>query len=497
MIAGALAVVVALASSAAILAPTAQPAVSAQATWSMVPLVKDVNSDGVIDGDGGVPKSGSSSRFPSKTFVGEGNRVAQPNERLISGALSWYLNDAGYPVRLDACASRGTDHRWIVDGTVGAWSILKKTKCATTIDLQEGAHNVTLEVRQGSKTARRNFPVDVRNILMVALGDSYASGEGNPRNVNAWMQSGGSFDAYWDDNACHRSVLGGPARAALALERATSATSVTLVDVACSGATVEQGVLGPQAGAAGLSQIEQVRRIIGGRAIDAVTLSVGGNDVGFGAMLETCLLRLDCPLIRATSGVLAAYPTVQHGVQARTGMLPALYSRIAGCLGGTACVLNGDGTDTPLVLSPGAPVVPMLYPDITRSASGASCQVFAMTQSDFTWARSSMLVPQPGASVTYTKSNGANITLPLPSGSLNGQVQATAGLGWRPATGTWEASGSSPIGHGICAGSQAWAFDVTAALLGQPSAAFHPNPVGQEQVSAALAAAVAAALPPA
>lgn len=476
--------------------PQAPSAPMAVASWSMVPLVKDVNRDGVIDGDGGVPTSGSFTKFPAARLIGAGNRVAQPNERLIDGRLSWYLG-AGLPVRLDACRSTiGAEHRWVVDGTPTAWSPLTRKGCARTIDLLEGPHAVTLEVRRAGRIARSALDVTATNILLVALGDSYASGEGNPRNVDAWIASPGAFDAYWDDAACHRSVLGGPARAALALEQASPRTSVTLVDVACSGATIEQGILGPQPNAAGLSQIEQVRQIVGDRPIDAVTISIGGNDVGFGSVLETCLLATDCPLTRPTGGVLAGFPTVQQGVQARTGELPSLFARVAGCLGGASCTISGPGTDAPLVLSAGAPVVPMLYPDITRAASGAPCSVLGMSRSDFSWARSSMLVPQPGAVVSYTRANGTAVSLPLPNGSLNGQVQATAGLGWHPATGTWDASGSSPVGHGVCAGPQAWAFDVTAAILGQPNAAFHPNPTGQQQVAAALAAAVQAALPP-
>ena len=54
-------------------------------TWSMVPQSKDANGDGFIDGDGGVPAAGALSLQPASTFVGAGNFVAQPNERLIGG----------------------------------------------------------------------------------------------------------------------------------------------------------------------------------------------------------------------------------------------------------------------------------------------------------------------------------------------------------------------------------------------------------------------------
>ena len=73
--------------------PQAPTTPVAQGSWSMVPQSKDVNKDGFIDGDGGVPKSGAMSSNPSSTYVGAENFIAQPNERLIGGSLSWYLED--------------------------------------------------------------------------------------------------------------------------------------------------------------------------------------------------------------------------------------------------------------------------------------------------------------------------------------------------------------------------------------------------------------------
>ena len=80
----------------------------------MVPQSKDANGDGFIDGDGGVPKSGALELQPSTTFIGAGNFTAQPNERLIGGALSWYLDAGGYPVQLNACASTGETYVWTI-----------------------------------------------------------------------------------------------------------------------------------------------------------------------------------------------------------------------------------------------------------------------------------------------------------------------------------------------------------------------------------------------
>ena len=209
-------------------------------SWTMVPQTKDANGDGYIDGDGGVPASGALTLQPSKDFVGAGNFIAQPHERLIGGSLSWYLDPAGYPVLLNACKSRGTDFSWTIqrgDQVVLTTPTKKLTKknCKTTVTLPEGLHSLKLSVRSGTKVKRVSMIANVANTLMVVMGDSYASGEGNPRNVQAWIKNrSSSFSPYWDNDQCNRSVHGGPAQAALRLEKSSNKSSVTLVDVSCS-----------------------------------------------------------------------------------------------------------------------------------------------------------------------------------------------------------------------------------------------------------------------
>ncbi|MDA3023067.1 MAG: hypothetical protein O2943_10555, partial [Actinomycetota bacterium] len=210
----------------------AVPAAVAKGTWFMVPQSKDANGDGFIDGDGGVPKSGALALRPSAKFVGAGNFIAQPNERLIGGALSWYLDPAGYPVQLSACASTGDNYIWTISQgqtiiTTTAARALKKKTCKTTLTIPEGDYNFRLTVQSGKKRAVQNLPATVKNYLLVVIGDSYASGEGNPRNVEAWLSEAGSFAPYWDDDKCNRSVRGAPAQSALALERSLPFTSVT------------------------------------------------------------------------------------------------------------------------------------------------------------------------------------------------------------------------------------------------------------------------------
>ena len=469
----------------------------------MVPMAKDANGDGFIDGDGGVPQSGALSLEPAAQMIGAGNFIAQPNERLINGALSWYLEDAGYPVQLNACASAGKRYAWTILDASGARvqqtspRALGKKTCRTTVTLPEGRYTAGLRVTGPGGEASVDLPITVRNILMVVMGDSYASGEGNPRNVDAWLRGGSLFSGfrpYWDADDCRRSVRGGPAQAALTLERASPRSSVTLVDVSCSGATIDAGILGPQTAAGQtLSQVEQVRSIIGTRGIDVVSLTIGGNDVGFTSILTSCTTKANCPLQPATTRPLTGYPTLQDGAQARIAALPAALARVAGCLGGSSCSVAGPGPDAPLALSPGAVVLPTLYPDITRSASGAPCTYLTMDAEDFQWARSTLLLPNPAPTYAYTMTTGRQVPLSVAAGTLNSQLVATSSLGWRPVTGAWQATGDSPVGHGVCAGPQAWVFGLTA-LSGFAPASFHPNPPGQGVAGEAIAAAAAAAL---
>lgn len=474
-------------------AHSAPAPVQAKASWSMVDLSKDVDGDGFIDGDGGVPKSGALTMTPSTIMVGAGNHIAQPNERLINGSLSWYLSPEGFPVTLNACGSQGKHFTWSITNTTASTvqqlpvkSLTAKT-CKTRVTLPEANYRFELRVTDASTSAAKVIEGQVKNVLMLALGDSYASGEGNPRNVQAWVQQGGlfaTFRPYWDDEECHRSARSAPAQAALALEKSSTQTSVTFVDVTCSGATVPLGILGQQTGQLP-SQLAQARSIIGTNPVDLITLSIGGNDVGFASIISSCLVNSNCPLVQANSGLLRVFPTLNAGVTAQTAKLPNAYASIANCFTGRAC-------SNPITLAPNAAVLPTLYPDITRNAAGGPCEYLTMTAQDFTWARNATLLPAPPSAVNYTTTNQGVKSIPLPSGSLNQQVQATASLGWHPVTGTWARSGESTGGHGVCAGAASWVFP--GQLGAMSSGSFHPNPEGLRQMAAAITEAAKVAL---
>ena len=72
---------------------------------------------------------------------------------------------------------------------------------------------------EGSDTAR----ITVKDLLVVSLGDSYGSGEGNPP---------------YQDTRCDRSSKAASAQAAERLEQSSAHFSVTFIHLACSGAQI-------------------------------------------------------------------------------------------------------------------------------------------------------------------------------------------------------------------------------------------------------------------
>ncbi|NQV05480.1 hypothetical protein HQ535_02935 [bacterium] len=187
--------------------------------------------------------------------------------------------------------------RWQISGN-GITAPLKYSSVSPrlTVALAEGAYEVTLTViaalpGQGTVTARVSGPVVVDDLLVVAIGDSYTSGEGNPEvrrdgDIAALWADGATAVAEADHSAAHRSSAAWPVQAALALERLDPHTSVTFITVATSGAEIQRGVLSPQPSRHTLSQIDQVEALVGDRDIDMLLMSIGGNDVGFGKMVH-------------------------------------------------------------------------------------------------------------------------------------------------------------------------------------------------------------------
>ncbi|HEX2576982.1 MAG TPA: SGNH/GDSL hydrolase family protein, partial [Aquihabitans sp.] len=148
----------------------------------------------------------------------------------------------------------------------------------------------------GVSVDSRTETITPKDQLVVSIGDSVASGEGNPDT----LQGGTYWAPKWQNEQCHRTSLAGPAQAALRLERRDPHSAITFVHVACSGASITKGLVGdyegqaPAAGKMLKPQLDQVRDLVGNRPIDALTVSIGANDAEFANVVKACLMQANC-----------------------------------------------------------------------------------------------------------------------------------------------------------------------------------------------------------
>lgn len=224
----------------------------------------------------------------------------------------------------------------------------------------------TLEYKLGTST--RTLTAEVpEDLLIVSIGDSYAAGQGNPDGpcdgYFAWTRCKGGNRALWMDERCHRSAQAATIQAGLRLirEGETSPSgrkgAITIASLACSGATLTNGVLGGYEGQISLtefrqlnadrglvaddSELEEVRKLkdqlsalalfLGSqdpasakKTIDVMTMTVGGNDTGFAAALIDMIKR------RQQGAQLAEVETVLRTMlDDLRGELPRVRNRLA------------------------------------------------------------------------------------------------------------------------------------------------------------------------
>lgn len=271
-----------------------------------------------------------------------------------------YVNPpGGYTVNLDASHSAGiqaaTAFAWTISAPGGFSQSLAGED--PSIGLPQGSYTVQLTATNlagsaGPQTA--TTAMAVKDVLIVAIGDSYASGEGNPVVASStapqWAYSPSPAMNAENANA-HRSTISGPAEFADQLQQANPHEAVTFVSVADSGASIPAGVLGPMASIANPAvklpaQINELRQIVGTQHIDVLTVSLGANTVGISRLVE-----------QVVSDTLTGSPTrraIVSRVDARLARLPAQFARLA------AAIRPLDPTR--VLITP--------YPDITRNGRG-------------------------------------------------------------------------------------------------------------------------------
>ena len=352
--------------------------------------------------------------------------------------------------------------RWFVTPTANV-SITPAPGGRTTMTVNElGTYNVTAMKYTRATTADQfTFPANgvqisqtvlARDFLIVGLGDSNGSGEGNPP---------------WIFGKCDRSQDSYQFKSALYVEQQDPHSSVTFIFPACSGARLEHlnlfpykgiqpdtyGHLSPQ-----IAQVADLLQVTGApgepqspRNADAVIISAGINNLYFGALMKFCVLQglmgnTACQEIPAR---LAPKTGDNIGVGDMIYVADSTSkTTVADLLAGLLNNQNPPNGFTYLysllndyLIKPvsagglGATanhVIITQYPDFTRDATGARCDTTSNTFTD---------VPKWGTSTWAWLGAEANI--------LNSTVtKAATDHGWQVATLDQGLFGT----HGYCAG---------------------------------------------
>jgi hypothetical protein len=225
------------------------------------------------------------------------SRSAGANDTSDIDALTAYINSP-FLLDLNGCGSAAgaapiSSYRWSLNGAVAngctvAWSVAK-----------QGSYPVSLTVTDSAGlSSTTTQTVTVKDYFVVALGDSIASGEGNPATPERWNLP--PVAPVWPNTRCHRSPLAPSQQAMSSFEASHPHESVTYVNLACSGASIPnilQDKLGgtPYAGIEpdGVGeppQLDALDTLMANthRSPDAVMLSIGANDFGFANLVQNC-----------------------------------------------------------------------------------------------------------------------------------------------------------------------------------------------------------------
>ncbi|MFB9265801.1 hypothetical protein ACFFWD_22045 [Bradyrhizobium erythrophlei] len=325
--------------------------------------------------------------------------------------------DHAIVVRLTGAVPVGATCAWSFDDGDGPQS--STFDCAEPINLRVryGRTTVaTVDVASGSDANQRvSTEIAVRDFFIAGLGDSIASGEGNPDRAIALSDEGFCFRSYlgsataqyyrpsragykggraceapdslsnwqrhsalWLNSACHRSLYSYQTRTALALAVQYPHIAVTYLPLACSGATIADGLLGSQrakeclptksantcAGSVN-GQLSELREALAAaqrrqpdRKLDLVLLSIGANDIYFSGLVADVIV--DTPIERTLFKRGGSMASVDDARSALARDLPAGFAKLRDAL-------------KPLVGGDLARVIYTTYANPTLAGGGAPC----------------------------------------------------------------------------------------------------------------------------
>ncbi|MEZ5297063.1 MAG: hypothetical protein R2697_12535 [Ilumatobacteraceae bacterium] len=446
-----------------------------------------------------------------------------------------FTQPTSWRIDFDACAggapTPGATYQWTFAGTIAE----PTTSCTTSHQFPavDTTYEVVLTVTVGGVPTTSVQTIFPRDHVIVAMGDSGASGEGNPDYLHADFTAGGFgsvvFEPKWNDEQCHRSALAGPAQAALRLEQRDPHSSVTFVHTACSGARITRGILGTYQGieptkarldcddpnlanpyregetfffvqpdpaldaptpddpACLPSQLDQVEQILGDRQIDIVNVLIGINDLSFSKVAFSCLADDDCSTDRSTflRDRNNRMITATEFLAPRKAQLPDRYRALSDALMTRLDLREAD----PSASIPAGHVFYNEYPNATIADDGVT--VCASNEKSFTgtfpaWARTALdgfltgLTVDPDAgTISQPEWTWAGAAITDFLNSARNDAVAAANEVYPGRFSAVTGSHAAFTGHGYCARDK-WFRSVLESLLYQrdPEGSLHPNRAG-------------------
>ncbi|VDN54780.1 unnamed protein product [Dracunculus medinensis] len=154
--------------------------------------------------------------------------------------------------------------------------------CTTTryVVTLKGWANTSNKIIMNGRTV-----ISVRDYWIASIGDSFASGEGNP-DIPAGLMN--MVPAKWISDQCHRSSRSWAFKVFEKILNETHDDAIHFTYIPCTGASVDNGIL---ISAKGDSQMDTVLRIskLRGSGPDLLLMSVGGNDIGYSEILSSLI----------------------------------------------------------------------------------------------------------------------------------------------------------------------------------------------------------------
>ncbi len=383
---------------------------------------------------------------------------------IATGALVAALVDFGVSAAEELITEGYAAIKRLIDGAVDA--------ARSVVSAAQTAYDQAIAARDSARAALDAALAAVEDLrdLLNAVTAALAAAQGAIVERQAILDRINSeVRAIWQDESCHRSAFSSQAQAALELERRDPRSSVTFVHLACSGATTS-GVI---------DQVAELRELVGEREIDAVVVSVGGNDAGFGKIIQSLIkhgsptgVDVDVDALAAVGGLCPFVPGLSDACESlvdgfpdrsaadilESGLsrLPAGYAALAERLAG---IVEPDR------------VFLTEYPDATRREGGEYCGPLAVpgiSAEEWRWADQ----------VATARINDA-------------VVDAAAEHGWNLVDGLHDLF----RGHGYCADAH-WMvrFEESVLVQGDFNGTAHPNADGHEALGGEIAEVVGASL---